>query len=179
MPKLLGNQSVELVYIMPKGLLSKLGKGSKGQLAGHKIYPTWEKMMTAAHNMALKSLNLDAEKYLPEFTDQNVADEGYLKLGSHPQGFYECYISEGDAKKLKEAGGKINFGQRPRAFPEGDKLGNLTILNINNSGLEEETQTRITWTKVVKCKNFPRIKTQAAVMGVSATDASSSYMTST
>ena len=137
----------------------------------------WEKAMSSAHQNALANMIKSTgttQMGLPELKnrfreswEEQELDEdwkqGHFRLGGHPQGFYTIWVSTADLDKLKSWGYPISTRNFPTYSP-----------SYHTSAIPkvpiEETNTTIKKLQIIAASNWPRSKTQSAVMGnVSAT----------
>ena len=96
---------------------------------------------------------------------ENLTD--FFLLGSHPQGFYKTYIPNSVAEALIHL--KYKLKDHDRTFPSSLSLGQIVREGLVKTSTDDN-QAPVSLTKISKpfiklAGNWPRIRSQNAVMG--------------
>ena len=163
---------VELIY-------DSNSKLSKDQ---HEV---WETAIESAHNKVIADmistpkgkkavlLPVLKHRFRKPIEDITTSNTGCSPLGSHPQGFYTIWVTEADRKKIKDLG--YSFDTHLPA-----KMTNISSYLVQNQDCQvpqmpnndvKTTATTIKESKITAAGNWPRCKTQSAIMNnISATE---------
>ncbi|KAI1757941.1 hypothetical protein F4782DRAFT_544350 [Xylaria castorea] len=195
-PETLGPQ-ITFIYDKPKGIIdciknimteTRTTEFDEIKFPALNPEEIWKAAVTAAHNQTKKNAGMTLAKSVTEgqvngeppsprseFRDPKIGKEEWeakhTRLGSHPQHFFTIWIKKEHERLLEANHFTFNdFREFPRSIIQ-DSIDKYDKKKVPTEGRPASTITCITQRRIESAGNFPRCKTQAAVMGgVSATE---------